>query len=46
MQHLQSIQTCEDIVEEAYLWEEDFPLLVLLSRNSTLEVLRNVRLWG
>jgi hypothetical protein len=26
MQHLQSIPTCEDIVEEAYLWEEDFPL--------------------
>jgi hypothetical protein len=23
MQHLQSIPTCEDIVEEAYLWEED-----------------------
>ncbi len=24
MQHLQSIPTCEDIVEETYLWEEDF----------------------
>jgi hypothetical protein len=25
MQHLQSIPKCKGIVEEAYVWEEDFP---------------------
>jgi hypothetical protein len=30
-----------DIVEEAYLWEEDFPSWVRPSRRSILEGLRN-----
>ncbi len=34
MQHLQSIPTCKDIVEEAYLCKEDFPLWVQPSRSS------------
>jgi hypothetical protein len=41
MQHLQSIPTCKDIVEEAYLCEEDFPLWVQPSRSSILEALWN-----
>jgi hypothetical protein len=45
MQHLQSIPTCEDIVEEAYLWEEDFPSLVQPSRNSTPKALWNHKSW-
>ncbi len=45
MPHSQSIPTCEDIVEEAYLWEEDFPLWVWPSRSSIPKALQNRKSW-
>jgi hypothetical protein len=41
MQHSQSIPKCKGIVEEAYVWEEDFPSWVPPSRSSLLEAIKN-----